>query len=76
MFIITKDFIEDTNRPAITEDQKKKMPHKFRLFDDDGELYFEGYSSNSSSFCPLDEYGIDYGCTEIKYFEKGKWEVL
>lgn len=76
MFIITKDFIEGTNRPAITEDQKKKMPHKFRLFDDDGELYFEGYSSNSSSFRPLDEYGIDYGCTEIKYFEKDKWEVL
>ena len=75
-FMITKDHIENIPQPQPTEEQKKKMPHRFRLYDDDGELCSQGISSNDSSFAPLDEYGVDYGCTEIKYLTNGIWETL
>ena len=56
---------------------KKLCNHKFRMYDDDGELYYEGFSNDSSSFQPLDDFGMpNAGCTEIKYLEKGKWETL
>ncbi len=49
---------------------------KFRLLDDDGIVYFTGRSEDSSSFGPLDSYGVGFGCTSIEYLENGKWEVL
>ena len=48
----------------------------FRLLDDDGLIYAEGYSDNSNSFAPLDRYGPDYGCTDIQYYSNGKWRSL
>ena len=52
---------------------------KFRLLDDDGEVYYEGYSNDSDSekaFSPLDDFGRpNAGCTEIQYLENGKWET-
>lgn len=50
--------------------------HHFRLLDDDKIVYFYGYSDDNSSFRPLDETMGSYGCTEIQYFENGKWETL
>lgn len=41
--------------------------HKFRLLDDDGEIYFYGFSDNNSSFRPLDWAMPQWGCTEIQY---------
>lgn len=41
--------------------------HKFRLLDDDGEVYAYGVGTNSSSFAPLDRFMPLYGCTEIQY---------
>lgn len=40
---------------------------RFRLFDDDGELYFSGtLYGDYTGFEPLDDFGRDgYGCTEI-----------
>ena len=56
---------------------RKVCKHPFRMYDDDGILYYEGYSNDSSSFQPLDEFGMpNAGCTEIKYLENGKWETL
>lgn len=56
--------------------------HWFRMYDDDGELYFEGIllgndESEEEGFAPLDDYGTpDSGCTEIRYYTNGKWETL
>ena len=59
---------------------KKMCKHKFRMFDDDGELYYEGYSNDKDSekaFDPLDHFGMpNAGCTEIKYLENELWETL
>lgn len=59
------------------EEAKQKCKYAFRLLDDDGEVYFHGRSSNNSSFAPLDQFGMPgYGCTEIQYYEDGKWQTL
>ena len=56
---------------------------KFRLLDDDGEVYFEGLITDEClngcaewAFSPLDDLGRGYGCTEMQYMHKGKWETL
>lgn len=54
---------------------------KFRLYDDDGELYYSGFynginGSEAVAFLPLD-WGMGYaGCAEMKVLEKGKWSIL
>jgi len=59
------------------EDVKAVCKYKFRLLDDDGEVYYKGFSGNNSSFSPLDDFGMpNAGCTDIQYFENGKWESL
>lgn len=41
--------------------------HKFRLLDDDGEIYYYGVSDDDSCFCPLDWSQPLWGTTEIQY---------
>jgi hypothetical protein len=58
---------------------KNTPTFRFRMLDDDGEVYYEGKSTNDSSFAPLDNLGTpDAGCTEIQYWNKEKkvWETL
>lgn len=59
---------------------QKACKFKFRLLDDDGQVYYEGYSNDKDSekaFMPLDNFGMpNAGCTEIQYWENGKWETL
>ena len=53
--------------------------HRFRMLDDDGEVYYEGKSTVADSFAPLDDFGMpDSGCTEIQYYNNGlkQWERL
>lgn len=56
------------------------LPHRFRLFDDDGYLYFEGRSDDCDSeeaFAPLDWAMGDSGCVRIDYLgEDGEWREL
>lgn len=53
------------------------LTERFRLYDDDGNLYYEGRSDDSSSFDPLDDYGMpNAGAVDIRYLENGKWETL
>lgn len=73
---ITKDIINDGECTGETSGNVEKCKFKFRLLDDDEEVYFEGLSGNSSSFSPLDGFGVAFGCTDIQYFENGKWESL
>ena len=50
----------------------------FRMFDDDGSLYYEGViAGDFTGFEPLDDFGTpNAGCTAIKYLRNGEWEVL
>jgi hypothetical protein len=66
-------------RERIQEDLKYKTDrHKFsfRLYDDDGELYYEGLSVENNSFDSLGEEQPNSGVTEIHYFNNGRWEQL
>ena len=50
---------------------------KFRMFDDDGELNYEGVLVGGDGFEPLDDFGMpNAGATEIKYLEDGEWVTL
>ena len=53
---------------------------KFRMRDDDRELYYEGlYIGDDSEdmFGPLDDFGQpNAGCTMIEYFENGAWKLV
>ncbi len=53
-----------------------KMIYPFRLFDGDNILYFEGVSTVQSSFEPLDNFGWEYGCTDIKFLKNNVWESI
>jgi len=49
---------------------------RFRMLDDDGEVYFEGflYGDNVDLFEPLDDFGMPgYGCTSIETMQDGQW---
>lgn len=91
-WIITADLIADTTKPAGTnanavgkkgggyKGDGSDLPHKFRMKDDDGEVYYEGRSSDDSSFAPLDHFGMpNAGATSIEYWASGKgggWKTL
>lgn len=78
-FIIEKisSFLQDENTVEFLEKEKFKQNKKhcfsFKLFDDDGVEYFNGLSSKKWDFEPLDEFGLAYGCTEIKYWNENKY---
>lgn len=60
---------------------KAKCNKRFRVLDDDGEIYFWGCATTNDderAFQPLDEVGADYGCTVIEYYnaETKEWEEL
>lgn len=49
----------------------------FRMYDDDGELYYEGALVGDDPFAPLDGFGMpNAGCTRIDRFENGRWETV
>jgi len=57
----------------------------FRMYDDDGELYYtgriitrdDGGYNSEDSMAPLDDFGEpDAGCTEIKYWVSGEWKAV
>lgn len=89
MWQITIDFISHsdsksavgTGNPGnLKEDHVHyQLPYRFRLYDDDGVLYFEGASSDRDSeraFDPLDWAQQDSGCTEIRYLIGVDWKTL
>ena len=85
MWTITNDLVYDGKKVGTSScnyDEAKAalLQHRFRLLDDDGEIYYEGLSDNCDSqraFAPLDDFGQGYaGCTEIHYFTDGAWRQL
>ena len=87
MWEITKNIIDGFEDDEIVHPVSRnfkrdvKLPFKFRMLDDDGEIYFEGLSDDNRTedlFAPLDDFGMpSYGCTEIQYWnDKTKnWET-
>lgn len=66
---ITVDYIENGIRNATPEEikiLKKDCKFHFKLYDDDGILYYSGYMADDSDFSPLDWAMYDSGCTTIK----------
>lgn len=54
------------------------MPHRFRMRDDDGELYYSGVCSKED-FAPLDDFGLpNAGAVTIEYLNPrtGEYEAL
>lgn len=56
----------------------------FRLYDDDGGLYYEGRMNADALDAygegwgnPLDDFGMpNAGCTELQYLDRGEWMTL
>lgn len=65
---------------TLTPEQVKadRSAKKFRMKDDDGEVYVEGLIvGDYEGFEPLDDYGTpSLGCNTIEYKEGRKWEQL
>lgn len=86
---ITEDKIAEPDAKAGTNlnalgvtnrgfDASVKLPVKFRMLDDDGEVYYKGVMSEAE-FDPLLNFGMpNAGCTELQYKEPGdkEWRVL
>lgn len=89
-WVITKDHEVCNDCKNATDEQLAAIKNAgftahFKLFDDDGELYYSGYALPldspyiESGFEPLDDFGMpNAGCTEIKYRNEktGKYETL
>lgn len=69
---ITKNNIGKRMAESVGWDEEthgKGKLYKFRMYDDDDNLYYEGVSTSNSSFDPLDDYGMpNAGCTYLRYW--------
>lgn len=80
----SRSFVSDPYRDDIKRNVEWNLAHgvRFRLLDDDGEVYFEGrmtLGTECFGFEPLDSVGAAYGCTEIQVWTPGKgggWTTL
>ena len=82
-FYITKDCIgvlKDFDEKTVDISILPEDGHRFRLYDDDNVLYFEGVfygdCDSEAGFVPLDWAMNDSGCTSIQYLRENKWETL
>ena len=89
-WIIDKDHVgEHTAKPGTNlnavgltgpggyKGDSRELTVKFRMRDDDNELYYEG-RAHEEYFGPLDDFGTpNAGATTIQYLdEKGEWKDL
>lgn len=86
-WIITKDLIEfgeddGTMGPRTISDETVKRLQagegkKFRMYDDDDELYYEGRVLGDDEFSPLDHFGMpNAGCTRIDIHNGKEYQTL
>lgn len=84
MVAVAMSFATPDQKLAVLEKIKGGMNFEFRLFDDDGELYYEGLCKDldqmdgEQAFAPLDWAANDAGCTTMKHRKVGakRWEIL
>lgn len=69
--------ITDSGEDEYTGRDVEGCDRRFRLLDDDGEVYAYGKASKET-FEPLNAYKYVYGCTEIQYKDPktGKYITL
>lgn len=63
----------------MTHEQIKTHPKgkRFRLYDDDNELYYEGVLVGDDEFAPLDQFGLpNAGATSTRIYENRAWTPL
>ena len=83
-WIIDEDHISEGARNGCGDKFKEDQPFtKFRLYDDDNELYYSGRINDDwlngdeeHAFAPLDFGMADAGCSYMTYFEDGEWKHL
>lgn len=88
-FMISRDLISEKGykRTGKKYNNYKGGQHKYRLLDDDGQVYFHLLSdidphgedhTEETIFLPLDHFGVLYGVTDLQYYEqtKKKWVSL
>ena len=74
-YIITQHVLNSGKRLERTEEETKKFPFAFRIYDGDGVLYFRGYSKIIGHDA-LDDLQNSYGATEIHYKTDLGWEEV
>jgi hypothetical protein len=98
-WLITRDVLHDNGEiedneagvagPAgMSPDQLRALEAgkgtPFRMYDDDGELLYEGRlltmqhgDEGNYDLSPLDDFGMpNAGCTRIDVYRNGKWEIV
>lgn len=92
-FVVTKDYTDSDDgsfiEVSVIGPRNCTIPESellngvaFKMFDDDDNLYYEGFlygdETSEDGFSPLECYGTpNAGCTYIQYQNKnGKWETL
>ena len=87
---ITKDLTDGCGEPSAegvvgpsgaklsaSEIMSHPKAKDFRMYDDDGVLYYEGTLLGNNEFAPLDDFGgPNAGCTRIDVLENGKWVTV
>lgn len=73
--LLIPDFLED-----FILNQKNKVSNKykyiFRLLDGERNIYFEAITTKNDCFEPLHFFTSEFGCTDLQYFENGKFISL
>ncbi len=82
-WVITDDYLDDGRVIGVgnfpLDGRLAELPCRFRLLDDDGEVYYLGRSDaqdSEAAFAPLDWAAAHAGCTEIQYSRGEHWETL
>lgn len=67
-----------TISPKLEKTLKSGIGVPFKMFDDDGEWYFDGIIAGIyDGLEPLDDFGMPYaGATEIRFRKNGSWEAI
>ena len=66
-------------KATLTHEQIVNHPEgvRFRMKDDEDEVYYEGVLVGENQFAPLDDYGEpNAGCTYIEVFENDVWSIV
>lgn len=59
---------DNATQEQVDQLVKDGFTESFKMYDDDGELYYSGYAKPDADFDPLDDFGMpNAGCTRIDY---------
>lgn len=73
----TNAYAVGVHSPDWSDRLDKLATERFRMLDDDGNVYYGGRCTRETEFEPLDDFGMpNAGCTTIEFREHGEWRVL